>query len=114
MNYPFEKIWPLIEKHGGVAEFHKEECEQLWAELTDEQREKIYCAIRDKLQAGKFVHYNPVKAIQENLRRCKVVEPEFLRGDEEGDLVQVRYNGLFKICTRDTMQKYGLEYVRDW
>lgn len=67
MKYPFEEIWPLIERHGGVAEFHKEECAQLWAELTDEQRENVFCAIRDKLLSGKFVHYNPVKAIRENL-----------------------------------------------
>ena len=42
-------------------------------------------------------------------------EPTFLRGDEKGlDLVQVRYNGLFKICTRETQQTFALEYVRDW
>lgn len=42
------------------------------------------------------------------------IEPTFLRGDEGGDLVQVRYKGLYKICTRETMREYGLEYVRDW
>ena len=41
-------------------------------------------------------------------------EPVFLNGDEPGDLVQVRYNGIYKICTRETMQEFGLEYVRDW
>lgn len=114
MNYSFEKIWLLIENHGGVAEFYKEECERLWAELTEGQQERIYCNIREKLKAGKFVHYNPVKAIQENLRARKVVEPPFLHGDEKGDLVQVRYNGLYKICTRETMQQFNLEFVRDW
>lgn len=41
-------------------------------------------------------------------------QPEWLKGDEAGDLVQVRYNGLFKICTRATMELFGLEWVRDW
>ena len=41
-------------------------------------------------------------------------EPTFLRGNEKGDLVQVRYNGLYKICTRETMQRFNLEWVRDW
>ena len=41
-------------------------------------------------------------------------QPEWKKGDEEGDLVQVRYNGLYKICTRATMELYGLEWVRDW
>lgn len=41
--------------------------------------------------------------------------PDFLRGDEtDADIVQVRYNGLFKLCTRETMNLFGLEYVRDW
>ncbi len=41
-------------------------------------------------------------------------KPVFLRGDEGGDIVQVKYNGQFKICTRDTMKLFGLEWVRDW
>lgn len=41
-------------------------------------------------------------------------QPTFLRGDEGGDIVQVRYNGAFKLCTRDTMELFGLEWVRDW
>ena len=41
-------------------------------------------------------------------------KPEFLRGDESGDIVQVRYNGAYKLCTRATMELFGLEFVRDW
>ena len=42
-------------------------------------------------------------------------QPEWKTGGETGeDLVQVRYNGAYKICTRDTMKLYGLEWVRDW
>lgn len=41
-------------------------------------------------------------------------KPEFLRGDEGGDIVQVRYNGAYKLCYRDTMKLFGLEWVRDW
>ena len=36
-------------------------------------------------------------------------EPEFLKGNEGGDLVQVRYNGAYKICTRETMNDFNLE-----
>ena len=35
-------------------------------------------------------------------------------GETDEDLVQVRYNGAYKICTRATMKLYGLEWVRDW
>ena len=41
-------------------------------------------------------------------------KPVFLRGDETGDIVQVRYNGAYKLCTRATMELFGLEWVRDW
>ena len=41
-------------------------------------------------------------------------QPEFLRGDENEDIVQVSYNGGFKLCTRATMELFGLEWVRDW
>ena len=41
-------------------------------------------------------------------------EPEFLRGDESGDIVQVKYRGAYKLCTRDTMKLFGLEWVLDW
>ena len=41
-------------------------------------------------------------------------QPVFLRGDETGDIVQVKYNGTFKLCTRATMELFGLEWNRDW
>ena len=42
-------------------------------------------------------------------------EPTFLRGDEAGDLVQVRYNGLYKICTRETAQQFNLQITnQNW
>lgn len=40
--------------------------------------------------------------------------PVFLRGDEGGDIVQVRYNGAYKLCTRATMELFNLEFVREW
>ena len=41
-------------------------------------------------------------------------QPVFLRGDEGGDIVQVKYNGTYKLCTRATMERFGLEWNRDW
>ena len=42
-------------------------------------------------------------------------QPEWKTGGETGeDLVQVRYNGLFKICTRETMNLFNLEFVKNW
>ena len=41
-------------------------------------------------------------------------KPVFLRGDEGGDIVQVKYNGTYKLCHRATMELFGLEWNRDW
>lgn len=48
-------------------------------------------------------------------------QPYFLSGVEQDEykksripLVQVKYNGQFKICTRDTMTRFNLEFVRHW
>lgn len=41
-------------------------------------------------------------------------EPDFLRGDEDCEIVQVRYNGLYKLCTPETMKLFALEYVKIW
>ena len=48
-------------------------------------------------------------------------QPHFLSGVEQDKchvacipLVQVKYNGKFLICTRDTMRRFDLEFVRDW
>ena len=53
---------------------------------------------------------NPYFFVQEFLDP----EPKFLRGDEPCDIVQVRYNGAYKLCTRATMELFNLEFVRNW
>ena len=63
----FDHLWLLLGNHGGIADFFKEEASQVWSGYTLEQQREIYRAIRDKLRAGRFVHYNPVKAIRENV-----------------------------------------------
>jgi len=48
-------------------------------------------------------------------------QPDFLSGQEQDrlreqgiPLVQVKYNGKFLICSRETMNLFHLEWVRDW
>ena len=63
----FDHLWLLLGNHGGIADFFKEEASRVWSGYTLEQQREIYRAIRDKLSAGRFVHYNPVRAIRENV-----------------------------------------------
>ena len=64
----FDFIWQLLSNHGST-DVKKVACAQLWETFNVQQQRQIYGAIRDKLERGKFVNYDPVKAIQENARR---------------------------------------------
>ena len=42
-------------------------------------------------------------------------QPEWLRGDEKDlDIVQVFHEGRYRLCTRETMTTFNLQYVMDW
>ena len=70
----FEEFWTLVENHGSVAYFHKNECENLWRGLTPEQQQAVYNAIQRKLDSGLFVHYNPTKAVRDNLPKAPQIQ----------------------------------------
>ena len=70
----FEEFWTLVENHGSVAYFHKNECENLWRGLTAEQQQAVYNAIQRKLDLGLFVHYDPTKAVRDNLPKAPKIQ----------------------------------------
>ena len=62
----FDFLWKLLDEHG-VIERHKGDCFDLWNTLTLDQQRAIYRSIRDKIRAGQFVNYHPVKAVRDNI-----------------------------------------------
>ena len=70
----FNDFWPLVENHGSVASFHKNECEELWRGFTSEQQQAVYDAIQRKLNSGLFVHYDPAKAIRDNAPKAPRIQ----------------------------------------
>ena len=109
----FNAIWSLLLENG--ASSRKEEgTRRYWLTLDEEQQNRVFSNISRKLAARDFVHYDPIRAIKENNWQAKEAQPEFLKGNEEGDLVQVLYCGAYKICTRATMELFGLQWVKDW
>ena len=109
MEYTFDDIWRLLNPQGEFVR-RVNACGKIWSGLAWHRRKHIYETIRSLKAQGKYVNPNPLFAIKDN----DTAEPEFLRGDEKGDLVQVRWNGMFKICTRETARSFGLAVVRDW
>ena len=105
----FEKFWKFFNP---APEFHNRRAA---AQMVFEARsEAAQQAMVEAAQEGAPGHpgdnQNPYFFVQD----FPEPQPVFLRGDEGGDIVQVRYNGTFKLCTRATMELFGLEWIRDW
>ena len=64
----FESLWQLLYQHG-ASDKKEEGTRRFWQTLTPEQQQQVFTTISTKLQEGKFVQYDPIRAIQENLRR---------------------------------------------
>jgi hypothetical protein len=107
----FEKFWKYFSK-AMPTEFHN----RMGAtKIAFEQRsEAAQRAIVEAAQEGAPGHPgdnpNPYFFVVD----FPEPQPVFLRGDEGGDIVQVKYKGMFKLCSRATMELFGLEWVMDW
>jgi hypothetical protein len=107
----FEKFWKYFSV-AMPAEFNnRRAATQMLFEARSEVAQK---AIVEAAQEGGGGHpgdqQNPYFFVQD----FPEPQPTFLRGDESGDIVQVKYNGAYKLCTRATMELFGLEFVRNW
>jgi hypothetical protein len=110
----FNSIWLLLLQNGASPK-KEEGTRRYWLTLSDDKQQAAFNNISRKLAAQDFVHYDPIRAIKENSWQAKEPQPEWKRGNEtDEDLVQVRYNGLYKICTRQTMNMFNLEFVKNW
>lgn len=61
----FTELWALLRQHGSSSKFETE-CAALWATYAPDMQLRIYESIRTKLAQGRFVHYDPLRAIREN------------------------------------------------
>ena len=92
-------------------ENRKNACRNLWATFSDVKKNTILCELQSLCEEGRTTEQrNPFFY----LNNYEEPQPVFLRGDEGGDIVQVKYNGTYKLCHRATMELFGLEWIRDW
>jgi len=106
MQTNFEIFWNLFSPSAEYSN-RRAATQMIFEKRSSAAQQAILSALREN---GHGSAENPFFYVQD----FPDPQPTFLRGDEPGDLVQVRYNGLFKICTRATMELFGLEYIRDW
>ena len=92
-------------------ENRKNACRNLWATFSDVKKNTILCELQSLCEEGRTTKQRNPYFYLNNYEEPK---PVFLRGDEGGDIVQVKYNGTYKLCHRATMELFGLEWIRDW
>ena len=66
----FELIWQTLYNHGASAK-KEEGTRRFWATLTPQQQEQVFTTITQKLREDKFVNFDPIRAIRENLRSAR-------------------------------------------
>ena len=111
----FEEFWKKYNVCLAMWPNRKEATRREWNKRSDlAKKALIDAALDNKSENGTK---NPVFFVQD----FPEPQPEFLSGLDQDRLrekgipmVQVKYNGLFKICTRDTMERFNLEWHRDW
>lgn len=66
----FDTLWQMLYDHGATTT-KRWECSCLWDRLTPEQQEQLVNTISTKLRQDKFVHFDPLRAMHENIRKPK-------------------------------------------
>ena len=112
-------LWNALYRNGASAK-SEDATHRFWLSLPPEQQASVSLTIVRKVAAGDFVWYNPIRAIQENMRRT-LPQPHFLSGTEQDELrkrgvpmVQVKYDNKFLICTLKTADDFQLDKQRYW
>ena len=68
--YTFFEIWTLLEPKAEYANLINK-CKELWGSLSADERQKVYLKIEKKKLEKKFVDYNPLLALRNNIERPK-------------------------------------------
>ena len=118
-NLDFMDFWFLFSAPKEMLN-RENACRRLWESQTFSRAKKqaIMKELTDHQMNGTFTEErNPFFYLNNH----NEPQPEFLSGLDQDKLrekgipmVQVKYNGRFLICTRETMELFGLEWNRDW
>ena len=93
-------------KGGGGMTTHMEmQAVNEWNKCSDAKKIKLLEAVR--LGA----HFKP--RLDWLIADYPEPQPDFLRGDEPGEIVQVKYNGLFKLCRPETAALFHLTVTNE-
>ena len=109
----FEDIWRVLYEHGASSK-QEEGTRRYWAGLRPEQQEQVFTTITTKLREGKFVWYDPIRAIKENLRRVRVPADEPVNYNRKAipagvKVFSAKYKGAWGMYTQADIERFGME-----
>ena len=109
----FDHFYQLLESHGTIPS-KRAAASDLWATLSDQQQSAVYSTIEKKILKGKFVHFDPVKAIRENTPKEKQSGPTNYRGKSEpkDPIFSALYNGEWGMYTQADIDAYHMEVYK--
>jgi hypothetical protein len=76
MDELFNQLWAILYDHGASAK-KEEGTRRYWATLTPQEQRQVFTTISTKIKEDKFVQYDPIRAIKENLRRVRSMSLSF-------------------------------------
>ena len=116
-NLDFMDFWFLFSAPKEMLN-RENACRRLWETFSRAKKQAIMKELTEHQMNGTLTEErNPFFYLNNH----DEPQPEFLSGLDQDKLrekgipmVQVKYNGRFLICTRETMDLFGLEWNRDW
>ena len=111
MDEQFETVWQALVDNGTSKRNH-DATERFWNTLTQPQKDLVFRNIPWKVKEGKFVQYDPIRAIKENSRTYQLPEPTNYngRGLKHGvTYVIAKYKGKYGTYSLEEAMAFGLE-----
>ena len=93
-----------------------EKCLADWSSMNEAQQRRVFRLLQAKKEQAELnpnPYYALNDAMQEDEQQARKAKPEFLRGDEPGPIVQVKYNGFFKLCRPETANLFHLTVTNE-
>ena len=116
----FDQFWQALYDHGASL-YHRGECFDLWNTLTLMQRQQLHNIITTKIRERRFVDYNPMRAMRDNLRQLTTQQAPAQPTNYNGarslpsePLVRAIYNGTGGIYTRREAELFEMDIKGDF
>ena len=115
-----QHVWQLLQPSRTYdTRGRYEKCQADWASMDEAQQRCVYQLLQAWKAKGEL-NPNPCYALNDAMQEYEQQQaklrrqpPQFLRGDEGGYIVQVRYGEAFKLCRKETAEQYHLTITKD-